>query len=132
VSDNVRDEYVRTRLGFGFVTYEALIDDYTAHLAERGMVVLGPDGEPLDVRPLLALTIDERTDPVDLLTAKPGDVTEVYEDVEGLTEFGWVAHLDYFDDYGQPVKVRRIRLRVLEREDIVLHADDDAAAEVPS
>jgi hypothetical protein len=24
-----------------------------AHLAERGMVVLGPDGEPLDVRPLV-------------------------------------------------------------------------------
>ena len=25
------------------------------YLAERGMVVLGPDGEPLDVRPLLAM-----------------------------------------------------------------------------
>jgi hypothetical protein len=26
---------------------------FLAHLAERGMVVLGPDGEPLDVRPAL-------------------------------------------------------------------------------
>ena len=68
-----------------------------------------------------------RNNPVDLLVAKPGDVTQVYEDVEGLTEFGWVAHLDYFDDRDEPVKVRRIRLRVLEREDMVLGA---AAAEV--
>jgi len=30
-----------------------------AHLAERGMVVLGPDGEPIDVRPALrALGLD--------------------------------------------------------------------------
>ena len=33
-----------------------------AHLAERGMVVLGPDGEPIDVRPALrALELISRT-----------------------------------------------------------------------
>lgn len=31
----------------------ALCDRLIAHLAERGMVVLGPDGEPLNVRPAL-------------------------------------------------------------------------------
>ena len=32
-----------------------MADAALAHLAERGMVVLGPDGEPLDVRPALRL-----------------------------------------------------------------------------
>lgn len=132
MSDNVRDDladYLWVVGGGDPVDTPDVAADAIEFLAERGMVVLGPDGEPLNVRALVSLIVDEQGDPVDLLTAEPGDMTEIYQDVEGLTESGWVAHLDYFDDY-QTVKVRRIRLRVLEREDIVLHADDEAAAEV--
>ena len=63
MSDNVRDELaelpptraisrivrsIRYPLLGSRAGVEAL-----AHLAERGMVVFGPDGEPLDVRPAL-------------------------------------------------------------------------------
>lgn len=33
----------------------AIVDGVLDHLAAEGMVVLGPDGEPLDVRPALRL-----------------------------------------------------------------------------
>lgn len=56
----------------------------------------------------------------ELTEAKVGDLVDVWEDVEGLTEFGWVSSLDYFDERDNPVLLRRIRLLVLEAEDIVL------------
>lgn len=57
MSDNVRDELATELSAIGIRTEHVvrIIDYLLANLAERGMVVLGPDGEPLDVRPLLAM-----------------------------------------------------------------------------
>ena len=54
MSDNVKVE-LRAVLSASLASsaWFGQVDAVLAHLAERGMVVLGPDGEPLDVRPAL-------------------------------------------------------------------------------
>lgn len=58
--DELRDVLAHWPIGSGYyatdvdaATAGEMADAVLAHLAERGMVVLGPDGEPLDVRPAL-------------------------------------------------------------------------------
>lgn len=61
MSDNVRDELAQVLLRCGVMfdgtqghrTRLTIAAAVLAHLAGRGMVVLDPDGEPLDVRPAL-------------------------------------------------------------------------------
>ena len=57
MSDNVKDELAKV-FGLADAVSWGLADDLAeaalAFLAERGMVVLGPDSEPLDVRPAVA------------------------------------------------------------------------------
>lgn len=63
MSNNVRDELTcRFVYGpIGYATAYEMTAAFFAYLAERGMVVLGPDGEPIDVRPALrALGLDAR------------------------------------------------------------------------
>jgi hypothetical protein len=43
-------------------TIELAVNDILAHLAERGMVVLGADGEPLDMRPAMRALGQAATD----------------------------------------------------------------------
>ena len=58
MSDNVKDELHRVLSDADLDEdaiggYVAMADAAIAHLAERGFLVLGPDGEPIDVRPAL-------------------------------------------------------------------------------
>lgn len=56
MSDNVKDELAKV-VGLADAVSWSLADDLAeaalAFLAERGFLVLGPDGEPIDVRPAL-------------------------------------------------------------------------------
>lgn len=50
MSDNVKDQIAEATM---YQIHGLDVDTILEFLAERGMVVLGPDGEPLDVRPAL-------------------------------------------------------------------------------
>ncbi len=50
-ADNVKDELAWIFANANYA--EEIVEGAFTFLAERGMVVLGPDGEPIDVRPAL-------------------------------------------------------------------------------
>lgn len=56
MTDNVKGEFRRSELT---VAGKIVADRLIAHLAERGMVVPGPDGEPQVLTPLLRALGDE-------------------------------------------------------------------------
>ena len=67
--------------------------------------------------------------------AMPGDDAYTYEEQPGPTagEFGWVSHLEYFDDRSCDVRLIRKRWKLLEIDEIVLPdpypPDDDPEPE---
>lgn len=64
-------------------TIEVAVNQIIAHLAERGMVVLGPDGEPLDVRPALRALADQAMDGANW--AAPYDSATLWLGSAGIT-----------------------------------------------